>query len=64
MAPDPEFLRDALRDLFALLDISATIQSATIGTGRAIVVQPLSLGDAGKLVHALDASPLTQVTPL
>jgi hypothetical protein len=63
-SPDPApVLRNALRDLFALLGITASVQSGTVGTRRAIVVQALSLGDARKLVEALDESPQTRVSP-
>jgi hypothetical protein len=46
-------LRDSLRDLFALLDIDASVVAATTeGTRRSIVIEPLSLGDArGTCVH-------------
>jgi hypothetical protein len=63
-APDPApTLRNSLRDLFALLGITATVQSGTVGTRQAIVIQALSLGDAQKLVEALDDSPRTRVKP-
>ncbi len=56
-------LRDSLRDLFALLGITAAVQLGTVGTRTTIVVSPLALGDARKLVRALDESPHTRVTP-
>jgi hypothetical protein len=56
-------LRDALRDLFALLGITATVRADSAGSRRVIVVSPLSLGDARKLLRALDSSPLTQARP-
>jgi hypothetical protein len=56
-------LRDELRDLFALLDIDTRVVT-TEGTRRSIVVSPLPLSDARKLVGALDASDATRVRPL
>ncbi|MEO3751214.1 hypothetical protein [Streptomyces sp. B6B3] len=54
--PDAMVLRDSLRDLFALLGITATVQCGTVGTRRTVVVSPLALGDARLLVRALDRS--------
>jgi hypothetical protein len=61
--PDPVLeLRDCLRDLFALLGIDATVVT-TEGTRRFIVISPLPLSDARKLVRALGRSDETRVSP-
>jgi hypothetical protein len=55
MAPGDEalLLRDELRELFALLSMAVNVQAGTVGTRRSVVLQPLCLRDARRLVDAL-----------
>ncbi|MBL1067679.1 hypothetical protein [Streptomyces sp. 7-21] len=50
--------RDQLREAFALLDITACVQLGTVAMRRSIVVSPLPVDDARRLVHALRGSQL------
>jgi hypothetical protein len=58
VAPGDEVLvlRDELRELFALLGMTVNVQSATVGLRRSVVLPPLSLRDARRLVDALAAA--------
>ncbi|RKN06307.1 hypothetical protein D7319_22705 [Streptomyces radicis] len=60
---DETEIRNALRDLFALLGIGALVQVGTVSVQRSIVISPLTLGDARRLVEALDSCERTQSTP-